>query len=243
MTMRVRTDDAIGRALAVSGTWEPNVTKVFAQHLSTGDVCLDIGAHIGYYTLLASRLVGAQGHVYAFEPSPANFRELEHNLARNGIENVTALNAAVGMARDRVILYEGPGTNTGRATLRRELAVAERQARVDVLPIAEVVPEEAWSRIRLVKIDVEGSEVDVLRSLEPVFTLGAPLAVLLEFTAGWSDDGSAPDYVERLCRRAGFARHRLMTGYTLDHFFPSELAEPFAVESIPLDQCDLLLTR
>src|SRR5207302_2723035 len=57
--MRVRTDDAIGRALAVSGTWEPNVTKVFTQHLSPGDVCLDVGAHIGYYTLLASRLVGA----------------------------------------------------------------------------------------------------------------------------------------------------------------------------------------
>ena len=56
--MRVQTDDLVGRVLAISGVWEPNVTAAFTRALAPGDVCLDIGAHIGYYTLLAARIVG-----------------------------------------------------------------------------------------------------------------------------------------------------------------------------------------
>jgi len=246
-TMRVRTDDAVGRALAVSGTWEPNVTSIFIRDLSPGDVCLDVGAHIGYYTLLASKLVGATGHVYAFEPSPVNYRSLSGNLARNNVANVTASNVAVGASSGQAILHEGPGTNTGRATVTPisddDASADRRDVIVDVRPIEEIVSKDDLPRIRLVKIDVEGSELDVLRSLEPVLAAGQPITLLLEFTAGWSDDAHAGAYVEELCRRHGLARYRLMTGYTLRHFFPSELDEPFEIDSIPHDQCDLLLTR
>ncbi len=245
-TMRVKTDDALGRALAVSGIWEPNVTSAFTSRLAPGDVCLDIGAHIGYYSLLASALVGPGGHVYAFEPSPSNFRALRQNVERNALANVTAVNAALGAAHDRAVLYEGPGTNTGRATLRPSLVddlTTRTRADVDVITIDEAVPQSEQERVRLVKIDVEGSEVDVLRGLEPVFARDRPLTVLLEFTAGWSDDTDAAGWIDAFCKRHGFECYRLMTGYTLEHFFPAEPAEPFAIDSIPLDQCDLLLTR
>src|SRR5438105_13181952 len=79
--MRVRTEDSIGRVLAISGIWEPNVTAAFRQYVSRGDVCVDIGAHIGYFTLLASKPVGPAGHVYPFEPSPSNYAAFPVNLA------------------------------------------------------------------------------------------------------------------------------------------------------------------
>src|SRR4249919_1281797 len=87
--MEVDTGDAVGSVVAVSGVWEPNITAVVRQVVSPGDVCIDVGAHVGYYTLLMSRLVEEHGHVFAFEPSPPRFLELTSNLVRNGSTNVT----------------------------------------------------------------------------------------------------------------------------------------------------------
>ena len=78
----VDTRDVVGRVLTASGVWEPHITEAFRTCLAAGDVCVDIGAHVGYYTLLASRLVGPSGRVYAFEPSPGVYRALERNLER-----------------------------------------------------------------------------------------------------------------------------------------------------------------
>ena len=242
--MFVRTDDSIGRVLAISGVWEPNVTAAFTHLLSPGDVCVDIGAHIGYYTLLASRLVGPEGHVYAFEPSPVNYRALSSNLERNGVSNVTALRVAVGAVSSSAELFEGPGTNTGGATLSPVLA--ERRGRqpavqVDVRPVADVLPRADWARIRLVKIDVEGYEVEVLRGLEPVVEGSGRLAVFVELSPKWFPE--VPERVEAFCRDHGFEARRLRTGYWLDDLFPDALSEPEEIGSIPAEHCDLLLTR
>jgi FkbM family methyltransferase len=242
--MLVRTDDSVGRVLAISGVWEPNVTAAFSRLLSPGDVCIDVGGHIGYYTLLASRLVGRDGHVYTFEPSPANYRSLSSNLARNGVANVTALQVAVGAGAGRAELYEGPGTNTGGATLSPLLG-ARRGGQpivdVEVRPVADSVPEADWARIRVIKIDVEGYEVEVLRGLVPVLARTGSLAVFLELNPKWIPE--IPQDVEAFCRDQEFTVQRLRTGYSLEGLFPGELSEPEDVDSIPAEHCDLLLTR
>ena len=242
--MLVRTDDSVGRVLAISGVWEPNVTAAFTRSLSPGDTCVDIGAHIGYYTLLASTLVGPGGHVYAFEPSPSNYRALRANLSRNRVSNVTAIQAAVADTAGTAELYEGPGTNTGGATLRGVLADrrgGRHPVRVEVRPIAAAIPEAEFARIRVVKIDVEGAEVDVLRSLAPVFDQGHGLSVFLELNPRWIE--GITEYVEGMCAAYGFRARRIRSGYSLDGLFPSRLTEPEELLAIPDEHCDLLLTR
>jgi FkbM family methyltransferase len=245
--MLVSTHDSIGRVLAISGVWEPNVTAAFRRHLASGDVCVDVGAHIGYFTLLASQLVGSQGHVYALEPSPANYEALRRNLERNAATNVTALQVAAGERTDRAVLHEGPGTNTGRATLRSVLpnrsAIEGPGVMVDVRPVLACVPEHDHARIRVIKIDVEGYELEVLRSLEPLFDLGEPLAVFLEFNSRWSGESDATEYLERLCREQGFKVQHLRSNYSLQGLFPAEPEEPETVDEIPARECDLLLIR
>ena len=246
LRMRVHTADAVGRTLAVSGVWEPNVTAEFVRALRPEDVCVDIGAHIGYFTLLASTFVGRGGHVYSFEPSPANYRALVGNLRRNDARNVTAVEAAVGTASGRAMLYEGPGTNTGRATLNveiaRRVASEERGVSVDVTTIAETIPESDYSRVRVVKIDVEGAEIDVLRSLEPILFARQPLAVFLEVNPKWLAPHDA-EYVERLCGSHGLSLFRLRTGYMLEDLFPRRLVAPARIYGVPDEMSDLLLTR
>jgi FkbM family methyltransferase len=245
--LRVSTSDQIGRVLAVSGVWEPNVTAAFSRALRPGDVCVDIGAHIGYFTLLASRLVGPSGHVYAFEPSPTNYEALRANLSRNGVSNVTTLRVALGESTERALLREAPGTNTGRATLRdvrpNRAPLAAEGVMVDVHPAADVIPVDDLSRIRVIKIDVEGYEVEVMRGLDPVFALGQPLALFVEFNPLWSDDSDAVRYLDELRLEHGFALKRLGAGYQLATLFPAHVGEPVEIADVPPHECDLLLTR
>jgi len=242
--MRVRTVDSIGRVLAISGVWEPNVTAAFRDRLATKDVCVDVGAHIGYFTLLASKLVGPDGHVYAFEPSPSNYDALCANIALNGVTNVSAFQLAVGETAREARLYEGPGTNTGRATLRSSLVDDQAPAvTVEVRPLTSNIAREDLSRIRVVKIDVEGYELEVLRSLAPLVELGEPLAVFVEVTPGWLEDPDATGYIERMCRAHGFTLQRVPGDYSLSGLFPGKLDRPAAVDSVPAEQCDLLLAR
>jgi FkbM family methyltransferase len=172
---------------------------------------------------------------------------LRANLTRNGVTNVTALEVAVGEKAGRALLYEGPGTNTGRATLSPVLTgrdtTGRREVMVDVRPVASSLPDRDLARVRVIKIDVEGYEVEVLRSLAPVFDLGERLAVLLEFTPGWNDDPRPTQYVESMCNAHHFKLYRLRSGYSREDLFPSRLDQPVDLDSIPDDQCDLLLTR
>src|SRR5207253_6545315 len=94
------------------GVWEPLETYLVERRVREGDVVLDIGANIGYYTLVFAELVGDSGRVFAFEPEPANFALLSENTGLNGRANVTLVNAAVADAGGRLPLYLA-GENKG----------------------------------------------------------------------------------------------------------------------------------
>jgi FkbM family methyltransferase len=244
--MFVRTDDLVGRVIAISGVWEPNLTALFKSALAPGDVCIDVGAHIGYYTLLAARVVGPGGHVYAFEPSPSNNRALRRNIALNKLPNVTALDVAAGAETRRATLYEGPATNSGQATLNAAFAAKSaaplHETTVEVAPVASLVPEEEWDRTRVIKIDVEWEELDVLRGLQPVFDRGRPLSVFLEWTPRRAAPSAADD-LRRVCEAQGFAVYRVGGGYSLERLFPDRVEQAVRVSDIPEEQTDLLLRR
>jgi FkbM family methyltransferase len=242
--------DVLGRVLAVGGEWEPHVTLAFRRGLRAGDVCIDIGAHIGYYTLLGSKLVGPVGHVYAFEPSPSRYQALAANLVRNGLTNVTALNLAAGVGDGSAVLYEAPRMNTGNSGLSPRLldspvaGQAEDYGRVEVRVCAVdcVVPVEVFSRVRVIKVDVEGYEVEALRGLESILDVGAPIALIVEMSPQWSVEDPV-SFVEGLCARYGLTPRRLANRYSLDGLFPGRIEAPVRVDRIPLERCDLLLTR
>jgi FkbM family methyltransferase len=241
--MRVDTAEVTGRTIAVTGEWEPHVTDVFPRLLSPGDVCIDVGAHIGYYTLLASRLVGPRGHVYAIEPASTAYAALQHNLELNEVSNVTALNIAAGASDGRGVLFDGPPGNAGQASMQEPPNVSDdlsaRSSEVDVLGIVSVVAPEHHSRVTLVKIDVEGFEFEVLRGLEPLLDNGAQPAVLMELhPALWA--GRDPMYFEEFC-----ARHSLevVPLFERDRPMPVKLrdARTFSVDLLDARQ-DVLLT-
>ena len=109
--------DIVGKHIYYFGVWEPNLTNWIRRRLGAGQMFIDVGANVGYYSLLASRLVGPSGHVVAVEALPQTFHALQQNLRRNGAGNVRAVNAAAWDKKDSLKIFvrqEGP---TGATTL------------------------------------------------------------------------------------------------------------------------------
>lgn len=160
------------------GLAEPAVQAELARSLSEGMVFYDVGANVGFLTLIASRLVGPSGQVVAFEPLPENVRLLRHNLDLNRADNVViverALGASAGRARMRVPSGEDAGTH---AVLDRVCGVAGDEVAVSALD--DVVTELGLRTADVVKIDVEGGEVEVVAGMRRTLATAAP-RVLVE---------------------------------------------------------------
>ena len=246
----VDTGDVVGRVLTASGVWEPHVTDAFRARLAPGDVCIDVGAHVGYYTLLASKLVGPSGHVYSFEPSPGVYRTLEQNLERNDVTNVTALDVAAGAGGGAGVLYELAEGISGNSSLSPRLlesphaGTAHEYApvEVEICAIETRVPGDQFDRVRMIKVDVEGYEVEALRGVERILAAGAPVAVIVELSPEWSIEEPA-SFIEGLCRRHRLTPYRLVNEYSLDGYFPARIVPPAPLDAIPSERCDLLLAR
>jgi FkbM family methyltransferase len=163
--MTGNTRDLIQRHLYFFGAWEPNITQWIADTLQPGDVFIDIGANIGYYSLLASTLVGDQGKVVAIEAAPWIHARLDDHVAMNGRANIRTVQVAASSAAGTLQLFPGNADNIGKTTTVGGNGDA---IEVPALPMADILRDDEIRRARIIKIDVEGAEPDVLRGLEPV---------------------------------------------------------------------------
>lgn len=160
------TRDWIQRALYYFGMWEPNLTAWIESRLGSGDVFIDVGANVGYFTLLASRRVGPNGKVVAVEAMPAIFAHLAEHVRDNQLVNTRLISqAAVGPGSPReVTMFWGNAGNLGSTgMLRREGDV--RPVTVAASPLAEMLTDEECRRARLIKVDVEGVEAEAVHGL------------------------------------------------------------------------------
>ena len=166
--------DARNQGIALD-QYEPEVTARIQEIVKEGMTVCDVGANIGLITLLASRLAGPTGRVVAFEPVPDNAEILHGNIQRNGCQNVTVIEKAVGAKPGcaEIHLSDHRGSHSLLPKLEhgtgRTLAI--EVVRLDSLPELQ--------KIDLLKIDVEGLEIEVLKGLGKV----RPSYVILEFNS------------------------------------------------------------
>jgi len=145
----------------IYGTWEPEIVKAITEVVRDGFVAIDVGAHLGYYALILSRIVGSNGRVIAFEPIPSNFRILSDNIGLNRCNNIQAVNKAVS---DRSGQFEG--TLPTESALPSSFTLLKNKGankiRVEVVSLDDFLKD--WDRpIDFVQIDVEGAEGSVIR--------------------------------------------------------------------------------
>ncbi|MGW0844240.1 FkbM family methyltransferase [Streptomyces sp. NPDC002787] len=222
----VVTSDVIQRYLWLFGAWEPHLTAWMRARLTPGDLVVDAGAHTGYFTVLASRLVGPTGRVVAIEPSPAFHRALTANLAANGCANVRTVNAAVSDFAGRMTFYLERSTNLGGTTTVRPRTV-EASFEADAAPLPHLLTEEELAAARLIKLDVEGGEGAAVRGLAPLLPrLSDDAELVIEVTPRLlAKQGQAVDDVLGPLCEHGFHVYRLANDYAAGSY-PAALARP-----------------
>lgn len=137
--------------------------------LQVGDKVLDIGANLGGFTLAAARRVGAEGHVFAFEPDPEVCDRLKDNVKINGFKNITVYNAAVASERGQGILLQHSNANALSSlygVVDQRVQSDRKQISVDMLGINDVMAL-VRGPVRLIKVDCEGAEYSIFRAFNP----------------------------------------------------------------------------
>jgi FkbM family methyltransferase len=159
-----------------TGTHEPHVQQALVSLLKPGMTFWDVGAHIGFFTLLASRLVGRSGQVRAFEPMPQTRERLEKSIKLNHVKNVFVQDCALGSTDADSILHVP--TSTTMSTLIPQTGDYTRYT-VQCRTLNQIAYE--FSIPDVVKIDAEGAELDVIRGGLELLSAHHP-TLLVEFT-------------------------------------------------------------
>ena len=160
-----------GKVLRVlRGTYEPEQTAHFVRWIGPGATVIDIGAHVGYYTLLASMLAGETGSVWAFEPEPTNAEFLRQHMYLNHCSNVHVEEVAVSNSSGRARFLCGKGSGTGHLDKSGDMEV--RTVRLADFCAARGIRPSA------LKIDVEGAEAEVLEGARDLIRDSRPVIFL-----------------------------------------------------------------
>ena len=165
---------------------EPLTAKIFKETVRKGDTVLDIGANIGFFSLLAARLVGTRGRVYAFEPEPRNFKFLTENIGLNGYDQIVAHDKAVWREPGRLKLYLANERDTGAHTLRVRHAMRyfDQTSAGQFVDVECVVMDSflaAVGRVDVIKMDIEGAEAGALEGMAGILRANPGLKLFVEF--------------------------------------------------------------
>jgi FkbM family methyltransferase len=216
----VMPDDYVGSAIAANKTYEPHVTKVLRRELRSDDVFLDIGANVGFFTMLAWSMLKKTGKVISVEPNPANVRlihaSIEHNAARNVFVHPYAAGNSAGSLR-----FANIGSNglvvTDQCPEQRHFFLVQSVALDDLLNDEE--------KISFVKMDIEAYEPFALVGMTKLMKRHRP-KLLTEFHP-W-----AMKHYNRL-EPADYLHHILSFGYELSIIDPAgELVATSSAEDI-----------
>lgn len=201
--MRLDLDEYVQRRIFY-GCHEIAEARFVRRLLRPGDHVLDIGANVGFFTLLAARIVGPGGRVIALEPVPHNADALEANLRLNGFGNVEVTRAAAGDHRGEIRLgLDHPDERERGVSGHYTEGGARETISVPVTTVDERLA--GGPRLRLAKIDVEGAEPRVLAGMAATLAENPPDAILIEINGrALGRQGFDPNQVVAPLRRAGY---------------------------------------
>ncbi len=172
----IDTDHPITDSIMETGEWESKTTKFIKDNLRSGQVFVDIGASVGYYTLLTASLVGSSGKVYSFEPLQKNINILLRNIFDNGFKNIIVFPfALIDSSELKIKLFSNGVAGQG--------SLVDEKSRVGI-EVNSIIFDELNKKERIVpdmiKIDVEGAQLQVLKGMKEILETKRELTIIME---------------------------------------------------------------
>jgi FkbM family methyltransferase len=188
--------------LSIDPVHEPEVTAAIQSATRPGDLAVDVGANIGYYTLVLARCVGPEGRVFAFEPDPTNFAVLKQNIEANGYKNVVAMNKALSDQAASTKLFLAPSNLADHRIF--DPGDGRPSISVETVTLDDVLSDPS-QKPNVIKMDVQGAEYGVLRGMKSVLSRRKDITLFAEFWPyGLFKAGVNAEEFIRLLRESGF---------------------------------------
>jgi len=169
-------DEGLARDLVLSNIREPFSTETMRKELRKGNVVIDIGANIGYYALMESRLVGNKGKIYAIEPVPKNFKLLSYNVKLNNYKNIKLFNLAIGEKRKKEKMHIS--THHNRCSMIDDGSKFIGSIMVKTETLDNFIEGKKWPD--LIRMDTEGYEYEIIQGMKKILKTEKPLKIFIE---------------------------------------------------------------
>lgn len=194
----------------LNGGYEPKMVEVLRRYLHAGSLFLDLGANEGFFSVVASKLVGSRGQVISIEPQTRLISTLQKNLSLNQCYNCRVIQCALTDKNGKATIYLAPTTNTGSTSLYRTKLYPVRKEIVSAWKLEDLLVRCGIETIDLVKVDVEGGEYSIFMSVSERFLASGVLRSV------------AVEYHSQLLEKQGLSfgeihQKFLSCGYSLNH--------------------------
>jgi len=163
--------------LSINGVYEEFETEIVKKIIKKGDVVVDVGANIGYYTLIFAKLVGKEGKVFAFEPEPTNFNILKKNVKINEYENVTLINKAVSNKTGKMTLDLDEINKGGHSISKNN---SEKTIEIESIRLDDYF-KTYYGKINFIKLDIEGAEVEAIKGMSEILGKNEEANIMAEY--------------------------------------------------------------
>ena len=222
----------------VLGTYDEYMKRRLVECLKPGMRVLDVGAHIGYFSLVAARQVGPSGQVWAFEPVPENYELLRRNVVRNRYTNVVAVPKAVSNRSGPLTLFLSRMVSGGHSVVPDQWSCG--QLTVSATTLDEFLAGLGWPHIDFVKMDIQGWEMMALQGATQFLSRNRPLKLIVEFwPAGLIASGADPrEFLTTLSRMGFTVKWALKRSGRLQHIETEEVIAVADRDGVDLI-CDL----
>ncbi|WP_051504366.1 FkbM family methyltransferase [Sphingomonas jaspsi] len=230
--------DMIQATIIHLGSWEPRLSAILPCLIDEGDVVADVGANIGYYTLLFSKAVGPDGKVVAIEALPRLAERIRGHIALNGAANIEVQAVALSDRSGTVTIHEAADTNIGMTTIVPERGI-KASGEVACRRLQDLLSPDDRQRLTLIKIDIEGAEPPVMRDLIdhlPLYSRHPAIAVEVSPSPSWAA------LFDRL-RAEGYRAFDLHNDYDWLALIDEPSRSPSEIDRLPERQADILFVR
>ncbi len=226
-------DQGVERSIYYTGTYEKGSLAIMRHILGHGDMFVDVGANIGLMSLYASQLVGSEGKVVAFEPNPDTARILVENIGLNKVSNIEHSGYAVGKSPGKAQIYDRWDFNRGSASLIKPEQVTGSHE-IEVTTLSKFFKKEIKEGAplpRLVKLDIEGFELEALEGALDLLNSKHPPMLIVECSEKRENTfGGAADPLYKFLVKLG--HYRIFRGKK-DKSRVSKLVEVQSIKDLP----------
>lgn len=186
----LKDDNYVGNIIASTGNYEAYETSIILDNIKKGDIVVDIGANIGFHTMLFANKIGPQGKVYAFEPDPVSYKILQKNVKANHFNNVIAKPLAISNKKVELNLYKSKNNYGDNRVYDSDIPTAKIKIQADSLDNLFYTILNKDQKISLLKIDTQGFEPFVIDGARRIINKYKPMLFFEYWPYGYHNSKS-----------------------------------------------------